>query len=108
MPGGNRTPKGTWRRCTAGDVKTQAERSRQVITTLQQDVQQFLPTWEGDARVAFEVAYAASVGCSKQLARAPAMLDEISLALERTAELIQQAEQAAAGDVPATITTDDE
>jgi len=36
------------------------------------------------------------------------MLDEISLALKRTAELIQQAEQAAAGDVPATITTDDE
>jgi len=46
-------------RAVAGDVKTQAERSRQVIATLQRDVQQFLPTWEGDARVAFEAAYAA-------------------------------------------------
>ncbi len=90
-------------RGVAGDVQGQAVRAREALRTLHQAVQQLLPTWEGAAQAAFEASYTQGM---PQLARVPLMLEEISRALQQTATLIQQAEQAAAGDMPATITTD--
>ena len=91
-------------RAVSADVKTQAEQARRVLDTLDRNVARLLPTWAGASKEAFQSTF---VTFRKELVRVPEMLDQVSVALRNTANLIEQAEQQVSGDITATITADD-
>jgi len=85
------------------DVQRQADQARQVIAALQRAAQRLQATWAGASREAFDSAYALFY---KEIERTPLMLDQISAALARTADTIEQAEQQAAAQTKSAITAD--
>lgn len=89
-------------RAVSSDIRSQAEKARQVMTTLQKSVNRLLPTWEGASRQAFQNTI---VLYQKELNRVPELLDQISQTLAQTADRIQLAEEQAAADTSATIKT---
>lgn len=91
-------------RAVARDIQSQAEQARSVITSLQKSVSRLLPTWAGASKAAFETAY---VPAKQNLDEAPVLLDQVSLALFKTADIIEQAEHEAQANIEATITADD-
>ena len=91
-------------RAAAGDIRTQAQRARDVVAELEGDVRRLLPTWEGASKDAFQSVYAL---CQSELERVPQMLDQVSQALARTADRIEQAEQQAGSDMQSTVTADE-
>lgn len=91
-------------RDVANDMHAQAEQARGVMAAIQADVERLRPTWEGQSKQAFESAYEP---CYQELERVPQILDQVGQALSQTATTIQEAEQQAAGDIPATVTADD-
>jgi WXG100 family type VII secretion target len=88
---------------TAADIKTYAQQVRDAITALRGDIDQLTPTWEGEARKAFDESYAAG---AKELVHFPAMLEELHSALVFAADAMRKAESASAATTSELVVSD--
>jgi WXG100 family type VII secretion target len=90
-------------RAIATDIGTVAGEVRDSLAQLAAAITQLKPAWEGAARAAFD---AAELQGNQELAHVAPMLDQIRIALMRTAFEIQGAEQAAANNIEAIVQDD--
>ena len=91
-------------RAVSADVQKQAEQARIMLNTLDNSVSRLLPTWAGASKEAFQSTFTTF---RRELTKVPEMLEQVSLALRNTADLIEQAEQQASSNITATVTADD-
>jgi WXG100 family type VII secretion target len=87
----------------AGDISRCAERTRASLVRLHQAATQLDPHWTGRARGAFDRDMAA---CVLEASHFPRMLEQISAALTKTAEIVRLAEQRARDEIAATVAAD--
>jgi WXG100 family type VII secretion target len=88
---------------TATDIKGYAQQVRDAINALQGDITQLTPTWEGDARKAFDESYAS---CVNEIGHFPAMLEELHSALVFAATTMHTAEAESAAASVDTVVSD--
>ena len=87
----------------AVDIGGCAEEARTAIHAIARAAGELTPLWQGEARTAFDPAYAA---CLRDMSHVPLMLDQISRALHGAARIIRLAEQRAR-DAVETVVVDD-
>ena len=90
-------------RTVSREFQQQSEATQQIINSLNSRTQQLMMVWEGAAEQSFMQELES---CNQRLRRVPEMLQQISQALNQTADRIEQAEQEAARGMASTIIAD--
>jgi len=90
-------------RDVAREFQNQSQQTQQILQSLNNRAQQLMAGWEGVAEEAFMQELQS---CQQRLNKVPEMLSQISQALARTADTVEQAEQQAASHTRSSITAD--